>query len=96
MREPILVEQSHYVILNGHHRTAALRELGCRRVAAHVVDYFDERVTVGLWPGATVDRITKEEVIERGVKGDLFPPKTTRHRVRFRFREAPIPLSKLR
>ena len=96
MREPILVERSHYVILNGHHRTAALRELGCRRVAAHVVDYFDSRVEVGLWPGAVVDRITKREVIDRGVRGDLFPSKTTRHVVRFRFKDVPVPLRKLR
>ncbi len=96
MREPILVERSHYVILNGHHRTAALRELECRRVAAYVVDYFDSQVEVGLWPGAIVDRITKEEVIDHGVRGDLFPPKTTRHVVRFRLKDTAIPLSVLR
>ena len=96
MREPILVERSHYVILNGHHRHAALRELGCRRVPAYVIDYFDSRVKLGLWPGAPVARITKREVIDRGVRGDLFPPKTTRHSVRFRLKDVAIPLNELR
>lgn len=96
MRDPILVERSHHVILNGHHRYAALRELGCRRVPAYVIDYFDSRIEVGLWPGAVVDRVTKREVIDRGVRGDLFPPKTTRHVVRFRLKEIAVPLSELR
>ena len=94
--EPILAEASHYVILNGHHRVAALRELGCRRVPAHVVDYFDARIELTLWPRAVVDSVTKEEVIERGLRGDLFPPKTTRHIVHFALRDVAIPLERLK
>lgn len=94
--EPILVERSHYVILNGHHRYAALRELGCVRVPAYVVDYSDPRVELRLWPGAIVDRVTKEEVVDRGVRGDLFPPKTTRHVVQFALKDVAVPLADLR
>ena len=94
--EPILVEKSHYVILNGHHRYAALRELGCRRVPAYVVDYFDARVELTLWPGAVVRAVTKEEVIERGLRGGLFPPKTTRHIVHYALKDVAVPLRDLR
>ena len=37
--KPILVAETHYVILDGHHRYAALKALGCRRVPAFLVDY---------------------------------------------------------
>ena len=94
--EPILVERSHDVILNGHHRVAALRELGCRRVPAYVVDYFDARIELTRWPQADVDFVTKEEVIERALRGDLFPPKTTRHIVHFALRVVATPLDSLR
>ena len=73
------MESSHGVILDGHHRFAALKDLGCRRVPVYLVDYEDDGVTLTTWPGAIVASVTKEEVVDRGVRGDLFPPKTTRH-----------------
>lgn len=94
--EPILVERRHDVILNGHHRVAALRELGCRRVPAYVVDYFDARIELTLWRHADVDSVTKEDVIERALRGNLFPPKTTRHIVHFALRVVATPLESLR
>lgn len=79
IKEPIVVDAEHRIILDGHHRYAALKKLGCRRVPAYVVDYDSDAVEVTLWDGAAVDGVSKEQVIQRGVSGDRFPPKTTRH-----------------
>ncbi len=83
--EPILVAEAAgglFVVLNGHHRFAALRELGVQRAPAWVVDYEGEAVILERWPGARVQTPpTKAEVVERALSGDLFPPKTTRHRL---------------
>ena len=57
----------------------ALRQLGCVRVPVYLVHYEDPSITLTTWPRAAVKTVTKEEVVARGTRGDLFPPKTTRH-----------------
>src|SRR3972149_1272321 len=74
LKKPILVAQDDYVILDGHHRFEALRELGCQRIPCYVIDYFSDAVQLGLWPEATVRDVTKEEVVRRGLAGEVFPP----------------------
>ncbi len=96
VRKPILVEDSHYVILDGHHRYQALVDLGCRRIPVYLVDYFQDDITVETWPGAIIDHVTKEEIIEKVLVGDLFPPKTTRHVLRTQLEEFPVMLDEIR
>lgn len=79
LRRPIIVEDESYVILDGHHRYEALRRLGCVRVPVYLVDYADPAIGLTTWPRAIVKTVTKAEVLDRGRRGDLFPPKTTRH-----------------
>ncbi len=83
--EPLLVAEVQdglFVVLNGHHRLAALLELGARRAPAWVVEYEGEAVVLERWPGARVETPpTKREVVDRALRGELFPPKTTRHRL---------------
>ncbi len=95
LKVPVLLEREHYVILDGHHRWEALRRLGCKRIPAYVVDYSSEEISVTTWPGAIVATVTKEEVVARGVRGDLFPPKTTRHLLKEKLPESPVPLKDL-
>jgi len=79
VKKPILVEDRNYVILDGHHRVEALRLMGYKRAPVYLVDYFDDAITVTVWPRAIVSEIKKEDIIKRGLEGDLFPPKTSRH-----------------
>ncbi|HKZ98982.1 MAG TPA: ParB N-terminal domain-containing protein [Thermoplasmata archaeon] len=95
LKRPILVADGDFVILDGHHRFEALRQLGARRIPAYVVDYHSETVQVGVWPDASVRHVTKEEVIRRGKTGNLFPPKTSRHTVRATVDDHPVPLGDL-
>jgi len=85
--EPIWVARGSNVILNGHHRVAALRSLGAERIAAWYVDYFDDAISLDRWtPGPPV---SKEEVVRRARESRLFSPRTTRHALR----ETPPPRS---
>ncbi len=81
LKRPILVADEHFVILDGHHRFAALKVLGCRRIPCYMIDYFSDVVDLKTWPHAVVREVRKEEVIRRGLADDPFPPKTTRHLV---------------
>ncbi|HEY6238292.1 MAG TPA: ParB N-terminal domain-containing protein [Thermoplasmata archaeon] len=93
VREPLLVADGSFVILNGHHRFAALREIGARRAPAWIVDYDDPAIELGRWtPGPP---IPKSEVISRGEEGRPFPPKTTKHTVRLELVARPTPLARL-
>lgn len=95
LRRPLLVESEHLVILDGHHRYEALKRLGCRRVPVYLVDYKDDGIGLTTWPGAAFAVVTKEEVLDRGLRGDLYPPKTTRHLVP-ELEEIRVPLAELR
>lgn len=93
-REPIWVARGSHVILNGHHRWAAMRAIGARRIPAWVFDYLDDdTIHLDRWtPG---EPISKAEVVEAGTTGRLFPQKTTRHRLATELPHRDIPLAEL-
>jgi hypothetical protein len=94
IRYPILVDSKTLVVLDGHHRLAAAKLLGLRFIPAILVDYDGDCVSVTSWrDGVTV---TKDMVREHGLKGNLMPPKTSRHRVYFEVPEVGVPLEVLR
>ncbi len=49
LKHPIIVDAASRVVLDGTHRVEALKALGCRWVAACLVDYRDPRITLGCW-----------------------------------------------
>lgn len=93
-REPIWVARGSNVILNGHHRWAAMRAIGARRIPAWVFDYVgDDTIHLDRWtPG---EPISKHEVVAAGRTGRLFPQKTTRHRLATELPSRTIPLAEL-
>jgi endo-1,4-beta-D-glucanase Y len=76
--EPVLVDDTHMVILNGHHRYESLKRLNTRYIPVFLVNYDSEDIKVERWPNAK-DHVSKEEVIRRGISGQLYPPKTSKH-----------------
>jgi len=64
--KPIAVDYSTGVILDGHHRFAFLRKMGV--VPALLFDY-----------SALDVNLPKEEIVARAERGELYPPRTTRH-----------------
>ncbi|MGC2206212.1 MAG: ParB N-terminal domain-containing protein, partial [Thermoplasmata archaeon] len=92
-RDPIWVARGTGVILNGHHRTAALRRMGAVRIPAWVLDYDSDVVRLERWtPGPPV---TKAEVVRRARSGELYPPQTTRHILSVDLPAHPTPLAEL-
>jgi len=59
-----------YLIVDGHHRWAAVRELGYRKIPCVVIDYFSDDVKLKTWlPGIIGDvRPVLSEVEKRGLK----------------------------
>jgi hypothetical protein len=91
--EPIWVARDSHVVLNGHHRLAALRELGAVRVPAWVFDYESDDVELDRWYDGPPLR--KPDVVARAASGLPFPPKTTKHTVRIHLPEHRTPLEVL-
>ena len=93
LHDPIYVDLTTKVILDGHHRTEALRRLGYKRIPVVLVRYFSPDVRVESWrPGV---KVTKREVIYRGLNGNKFPPKTSRHLFPRRITGLDVPLDVL-
>ena len=92
---PIVVDKEHLVILNGHHRYNALKKMGCKFVPVYLVDYFSTAVRLELWPESSVCKLSKMDVIKMGLGRGVFPPKTTRHRFKFKFSRQRVPLAEL-
>jgi L-serine kinase (ADP) len=91
--DPIWVARGTDVILNGHHRVAALRILGAQRIPAWLLDYDSDLIRVDRWkPGPP---ISKAEVVRRAKEGKLFSPQTTRHRLAVELPRRPTPLAEL-
>ncbi len=46
---PIIVDRNTHVVLDGMHRTAIMKELGCRFTCVCLLDYFDPSIRVQRW-----------------------------------------------
>jgi len=75
----IAVDKDTNIILDGHHRFDALRELGCEKIPAVFVDYNSPQIRVESWRSGW--KVTKEMVVEAGLSEKKLPPKTSRHMV---------------
>ena len=80
--KPLIVDKMTGAILDGHHRYSIAGELKLARIPVIAVDYLnDDTIEVDVWPAANIDSLTKKEVIEMSLSANVFPPKTSRHRV---------------
>ena len=79
LKMAIVVDKNTNVILDGEHRFNALRELGCRKIPVIYVNYNSPDIEVQSWKGNP--HLTKKDIIEAGLGGRRFPPKTTKHMI---------------
>jgi len=89
---PIIADKKSGIVLDGSHRYIFFLMNGYKEVPVKFVDYSDEHIRVGsrLIHRYLVDgkiEISKKEVLRRGINGELFPPRTTRHFFPFRKNE---------
>ena len=64
-----------HVIIDGHHRYFALKELGFKKVPVTKIDYSSDLISTGVGGNG----IPKDEIISKGVSNELFEPKSTQH-----------------
>lgn len=84
LRKPIIVDQGTYIILDGHHRFQALKNLGFTQIPCVLVCYQDANIHLSFRRKDEEEQLLKEAVISQVLSGKLFPQKTTRHRVSYR------------
>lgn len=76
--QPVVADEASLVILDGHHRFAALETLGCTLIPCHLVDYMDPRIQVERWEDGRP--MAKTEIVSHALRGELYGIKTSRHR----------------
>jgi L-serine kinase (ADP) len=92
-RVPLLVHRGNLAILDGHHRREVALRLGLDYVPCLLVSYDEGTVELSSWRADVVP--TYESVIAAALTGELFPIKTTRHRLKTAQSELAIPLGLL-
>lgn len=74
----VVADSKTGTVIDGHHRLETLRRLNADKVPCVLVDYMDDAIGVRNWrPDEPAP--TKEDVVARAARGELYPPKTTRH-----------------
>ena len=93
---PLVIDRNTGVILDGHHRHQVALRLNLKCLPCVLVNYLgDESVELDVWPSCGRDSITKEEVVQAGLQEELFPPKTSRHRLSDHLPPISMPLTRL-
>ncbi len=93
LKEPIVVAKDFHIVLDGHHRVAALKILGSSSVPAYVVDYFSKEISVQIRRKKLLEQLIKESVISYAKQGIQFPYKTTKHTIRSAREHQSFPLA---
>lgn len=90
IESPIIADEKTGIVIDGSHRYIFFLKYGYKEAVVKFVNYNDENIRIGthlmhrhIIEGSAIN-ISKKEVIERGLTGNLFPPRTTRHFFPFR------------
>ncbi len=78
----IAVDKNTKIIIDGHHRVCALKELKCTRIPVTFINYQQENIKVVPW--RKNETVTKKDVINAGLGLEKLPPRTTKHIVNVR------------
>jgi len=90
---PIVVESSTLAILDGHHRVAATKRLGFKKIPALLVSYKD--IEVSLRHHRLPSALIKKLVLLCVQNGELLPIKTTHHQFAHKKIKTKIDIKKL-
>lgn len=94
IKNPIIVDKNTMIILDGHHRYNAMKQLGLKASPVCLCDYNNDEITVSSWKKNKT--VTKDDVVRAGLTGKLLTPKTSRHYIPERPVGLKISLKKLR
>ena len=91
--KPLAIDKKHMLVMDGQHRMEVALALGLARVPCELFSY-DEVEVWSLRPRS--HDVSAEVLIERSLRGDIYPYKTAKHRFPRELSEISIPLDKLR
>ncbi len=94
LKRPVIVDEASLVILDGHHRCQALSDLGYRYIPVLLVRYDSSMIKVYRWRRNI--EVSKESVIKRGLSGNVYPNRTSRHVLLFRIPYVNVRLESLK
>lgn len=77
LKRAILVDKNTNVVIDGHHRLEALRQMGYSKIGVQFIDYQLPEIKVESWKRDGY--ITKEMVINAGISGKKLPPKISKN-----------------
>ena len=72
----IIVCSESNLIIDGHHRYTALKELGYNKIPVTIINYFSNHIITD-----DNDSISKNKIISNSLNGNLHETKTTKHLV---------------
>ena len=72
----IIVCSESNLIIDGHHRYIALKELGYNKIPVTIINYFSNHIITD-----DNDSLSKNKIISNSLDGNLHEPKTTKHLV---------------
>ena len=95
--KPLLLDRTTGTILDGHHRDNVAKRIGLLCVPCVLIDYLDDdSIELDLWPNSGRDSISKQDVIDAALSGELMHPKTSRHRLSDHLPPIAVPISRLK
>ena len=70
----IIICSESKMIIDGHHRYFALKELGLEKIPVTMINYFSDKIITD-----KNDSLMKHDIIENALSGKLYEPKSTKH-----------------
>lgn len=70
----ILICSQSNIIIDGHHRYTALKELGYKKAPVTLVNYFSDKIITN-----ENNSFSKNKIISKSKEGILYEPKSTKH-----------------
>lgn len=77
LKNAVVIDKKSWLILDGHHRFAALKKIWIKYIPTLSVDYNSDDIKLWFWREWFND--SKQQIIENAKKWILYPIKTTKH-----------------
>ncbi len=90
---PIIIEKQNFIIMDGHHRFQAAKNLGLKNIPAFVIGY--DNPYLKLTSRIPEQNILAENVIKAGLTGKLLNYKSTCHNISIDMPKTKIQISDL-